>query len=256
MRSARWMALAAVAWLAGAGTDAALAQGRTVMFPAADGVPIAAAVYEAQARPAAAVVLVHMLGRSKDDWGAVAEMLQRDGITALAIDLRGHGGSGGSADSLPAMLQDVRAAVTWLSLRPDVRPGAIGLAGASLGANLSLIVASEMDAVRAAAVLSPSTDYRGISLSGVIRRYGARPLLLVAGTDDPLALRTLKELSTDAKGIREQHLEPVMAHGTSLFEYDADPASNISGLVPPDVAILIPCVLMRSSSPSPEPCSG
>jgi alpha-beta hydrolase superfamily lysophospholipase len=202
-----------------AAADLAWAQGRAVVFPASDGVPIAARLYESAVSPAPAVVLVHMLARSKDDWHAVAETLQRDGITALAIDLRGHGASGGSADNLRAMVQDVRAAVTWLRMRPEVRPGAIGLAGASLGANLALIVAAEQETVRAAALLSPSTDYRGVSLSGVVRRYGARPLLLVASTEDPLALRTLKELSADAQGVREQHLEPALAHGTALLEH-------------------------------------
>ena len=209
---------AAALWvvLGQAGLDA---QGRAVMFPAADGVPIAATVYEAGARPAPAVVLVHMLGRSKDDWSGVALMLQREGITAIAIDLRGHGGSGGSAATLTPMAQDVRAAVAWLGERPDVRPGAIGLAGASLGANLALLVAADNESVRTAALLSPSTDYRGLSISGAIRRYGGRPLLLMASTADPLALRTIRDLAADTQGIREQHLEPAVAHGTVLLDH-------------------------------------
>jgi pimeloyl-ACP methyl ester carboxylesterase len=217
----RGAAAAAVIW-AMVGAAGVSAQGRAVLFPAPDGVPIAAVLYPAEQLPAPAVVLVHMLARSKDDWRGVAELLQREGITALAIDLRGHGGSGGSADSLPAMVQDVRAAVAWLGERPDVRHGAIGLAGASLGANLALIVAADQEGVRTCALLSPSTDYRGVSLSGVIRRYGSRPLLLAASTEDPLALRTLRELTADARGIREQHLEPTMAHGTALLERAPD----------------------------------
>jgi pimeloyl-ACP methyl ester carboxylesterase len=196
----------------------AAAQGQAISLTAPDGVPLAATLYESDLRPAPAVVLVHMLSRSRDDWRGVAGLLQRDGITTLTLDLRGHGGSGGSAAVLPAMTQDVRAALQWLSGRPGVRPDALGLAGASLGANLALIVAADTPGVRSVALLSPSLDYRGVSLAGVVRRYGARPLLLVAGADDPLALRTLKELAADTQGVRQQHVEPLAAHGTMLLE--------------------------------------
>ncbi|MDP1572502.1 MAG: alpha/beta fold hydrolase [Vicinamibacterales bacterium] len=213
---------AAGLWVAGIGSVAA--QGRPVLFPAGDGVPIAAVLYDADVRPAPAVVLVHMLSRSKDDWRGVAEGLQREGITALAIDLRGHGGSGGTAASLPAMTADVRAAVAWLRARPEVRPEAIGMAGASLGANLAMVVAAGQGAegVRSVALLSPSLEYRGISLSGIMRRYGARPLLLAASTEDPLALRTIRDLAEDTQGIREQWVEPVAGHGTVLLDRAPD----------------------------------
>lgn len=200
----------------------AAAQGRNVMLTAADGVPLAATVYEAAARPAPAVVLVHMLQRTRDDWRTVAEQLQRDGITALALDLRGHGGSGGSAAVLPAMASDVRAAVDWLIQQAAVRPDAIGIAGASLGANLALVAAADDGRVRATALLSPSTDYRGVSLAGVIRRYGARPVLLVASAEDPLALRTIRELAEDTAGIREQYVDTTAGHGTVLLARSPD----------------------------------
>lgn len=196
-----------------AGADA-----RAVTLAAPDGTPLAALLYEAERVPAPAVVLVHMLQRSKQEWRRAAEALQREGITALALDLRGHGGSGGAAAHLPAMVQDVGAALDWLAVRPEVTPGALGVAGASLGANLALLAAADRPAVRSAALLSPSTDYRGVPIAGAARRFGARPLLLVAGADDPLAVRTVRELAEDAQGVREQRIEPLAAHGTRLLE--------------------------------------
>ena len=82
------------------------ATGRAVTLTAPDGTPLAGMLYEGTPRPAPAVVLVHMLGRSKDEWSAVALRLQEAGLTVLAVDLRGHGGSGGSRSSLSAMTAD------------------------------------------------------------------------------------------------------------------------------------------------------
>ena len=70
------------------------APSRTVSFRADDGVAVAATWYEATRRPAPAVILLHMLSRSRDDWRAVADRLSDAGLHALAIDFRGHGDSG------------------------------------------------------------------------------------------------------------------------------------------------------------------
>lgn len=211
--------VAAIGWAA----LPAAAAGRAVSLASADGVPLAATFFEAQNRPAAGVVLVHMLGRSKDDWTAVADRLQQAGLHVLAVDLRGHGQSSGSAGALGIMAGDVRAAVEWLQARPGVRPDRIGLAGASLGANLALLVAAALPSVRALALLSPSLDYRGVRIDqAMLKRYGARPAWLAASTVDPYALRTLRELVADSSGLRVERLTSAAAHGTNMLT--ADPA--------------------------------
>jgi alpha-beta hydrolase superfamily lysophospholipase len=138
--------------------------------------------------PAPAVVLVHMLGRSKDEWSVVAERLAESGIASLAIDLRGHGRSGGDRSALPAMVTDVRAAIDWLANQPGVRPGALGVVGASLGATLAATAAADAASVRAVAMISPSLDYRGVRLdAGAMRKLGSRPVWMAASTEDPYA---------------------------------------------------------------------
>lgn len=199
------------------------ASGRAVTFTSEDGTTLAGELFEASSRPAPGVVLVHMLSRSKSDWGSLGDRLQDAGLTALAIDLRGHGNSSGSAQSLPDMVQDVRAAAKWLAARPGVRPGSIGLVGASLGANLSLLAAVELPAVRAIALMSPSLDYRGLRTdTGLLKRIGDRPIWMAASTQDPLALRTLKDFAAETSGTREQRLAEGVAHGTQLFTVDPD----------------------------------
>ena len=200
------------------------ASARAVSFASSDGTTLAANLYEASARPAPAVLLVHMLGRNKDDWDAIANQLQESGITALAIDLRGHGRSGGSSGDLTAMTGDVRAAITWLETRPTTKPGMVAIVGASLGANLAALAAADTPAVRAIGLVSPSLDYRGVRLdASVFRRIGGRPVWMAASTQDPYALRTLKELAA-TDGAREQRLSGALAHGTNLLVADQDVA--------------------------------
>lgn len=217
-----WCLLLVGSWLGGF-PAAAAAAGRPVSLPSTDGTMLAGTLHEADARPAPGVVLVHMLHRSRNDWDEVANRLAAAGITALAIDLRGHGGSAGSADALAEMARDVSAAVQWLATRPNLRPDAVAVAGASLGANLALIAAAELPAVRAVAAISPSLDYRGVRAGpDLMRRVGDRPVWLAASTEDPLALRTLKELAAAGAGPREQYLSPAAAHGTTLLEADGN----------------------------------
>jgi alpha-beta hydrolase superfamily lysophospholipase len=199
------------------------ASGRAVTFPSLDGTALTGEYFEASARPAPAVVLVHMLTRSKGEWGSLPDRLQEAGITALTVDLRGHGGSAGSAQALPEMVQDVRAAVQWLAGRQGVRPGAVGLVGASLGASLSLLATVELPAVRVLALLSPSLDYRGLRTDvNLVRRLGSRSLWLAASAEDPLALRTLRDFAADSSGPREQSISTTAAHGTALLERDPE----------------------------------
>jgi alpha-beta hydrolase superfamily lysophospholipase len=218
--------LGTLALLASAGPSAAA--GRSVTFPSLDGVTIAAQLYEASSRPAPGVVLVHMLTRSKADWDEVAQQLEEVGITSLAIDLRGHGASSGSAANLLDLGQDVRAAVQWLAGRPGVRPDAMGLVGASLGANLALIAATDQPLVRVVAAVSPSLDYRGVRVGPeLMRKLGDKPVWLGASSDDPLAARTLHELTVDGAGRREQFQTPTVAHGTNLLAADKSFARSL-----------------------------
>ena len=196
------------------------ARAQRVSFRTEDGVTIAASWYEPALRPAPAVILVHMLGRSRRDWEGLASRLAGAGIGALAIDLRGHGDSvyygGSSAGDYSQMVRDVAAARRYLATRADVRGSSIGIAGASIGANLAALQAAADPAVASLALLSPSLDYRGLRIEAAVRKYGTRPLLLVSSDDDPYARRSSVELAKS--GANREHLPLVGAgHGTQML---------------------------------------
>ena len=102
-------------------------------------------------------------------------------------------------------------------------PDAIGVVGASLGANLALLAAAEQPLVRAVAAISPSLDYRGLRVNAdVMRKLDGRGVWFAASSEDPFSLRTLKELTSDESLPGDQQLSSVAAHGTNLLTADKD----------------------------------
>jgi len=194
---------------------------------ASDGVTLAATVYVPVRRPAPAVILLHMLTRHRGDWQAVGTRLAEAGIAAVAVDLRGHGGSGstpkgvtGTAEDLNRTLLDVQAVRAYLRSRPDLFSDHVGLAGASTGANLAILAAQNDTTVRSLALLSPGLDYRGLRPEAALATYGGRPALLVASQEDPYALRSARRLAAGGPGIRDLRVVDEAAHGTAMLERD------------------------------------
>jgi alpha-beta hydrolase superfamily lysophospholipase len=217
-RAALWCGL-----LLTCATGAVEAAGRPVTLSAPDGVTLSGELYEAASTPAPAVVLVHMLGRSRADWDELATTLASAGVTALAIDVRGHGASGGSARPLTDAVQDVRAALQWLSQRPGVRPDALGLVGASMGANLAVLAALDAPLARVVATVSLTLDYQGLRVSAdAFRTLAGRAVWMAASRDDPYAARTIAELTNEGMPAAEQVLSAEPAHGSLLLRADPE----------------------------------
>jgi len=173
------------------------------------------------------VVLVHMLGRNAGDWDFFAQKLARNGVEAIAPDLRGHGQNArhdlAEAD-YPAMLDDVKAAVAWLRAQ-GVRQ--VSCTGASLGANLCLRAAADDPEIVNVVMLSPGLNIKGITSGDALASYGDRPLLLVASKDDSYAARTAEVLEDKALGQRHLELLDDAGRGTRMLNRDP----SLEGLV-------------------------
>ena len=221
-RSRLFFALAAAA-VAAVGISVE-ARDQRVSFRTSDGVTIAGTWYEPSVRPAPAVILVHMLGRSRRDWDSLASRLADSGIGALALDLRGHGESSGTTpgEDHSAMVRDIEAARRHLATRSDVQHARIGLAGASLGANLAALEAAADANVASLALLSASLDYRGLRIEAAVRKYGSRPILLVVSDEDGYARRTAEDLKKAGAGIREVLTLSAAGHGTNMLGRSPD----------------------------------
>lgn len=90
-------------------------------------------------------------------WSAVSycHALIQDGFDVLSFDFRGQGESDASPGYIPNHwptmyeVEDVRAAIDFISRRPDLQNLPLGLMGVSRGSTLALIAAAECPSVRA-----------------------------------------------------------------------------------------------------------
>ena len=146
--------------------------------------------------PLPAVVLVHGISTAKETVSGIALELARRSFVALAVDLLGHGDSGGRMSGSEPTLGTL-ATVLYLESQPFVKASAIGLVGHSLGAG----------AIRATAVAHrniTASVFIGGGLGGMLTdpAYGTlnstfpKNLLIAIGTHD--ILFNLDRLETES----------------------------------------------------------
>jgi alpha-beta hydrolase superfamily lysophospholipase len=85
--------------------------------------------------PAPALIVCHGAGEFKENYFELCEYLAGRGLVALALDMRGHGESGGQRFfvDMCQWVPDIRAAIDYLQARPEVDGERIGAFGLSSG---------------------------------------------------------------------------------------------------------------------------
>jgi dienelactone hydrolase len=208
------------------------AEPQTVTFTARDGVQVTGVLHVPEKTPAPAVVLLHMLGRTHRDWEGAATRFVEAGIAVLAVDFRhvalaDPDSADGVRSPYGSLVLDAEAARAYLAARPEVIPARIGMAGASLGANVAVLAAANDPSVRSLALLSVSLDYRGLKLEQALKAFGSRPALLVASSEDPFALRSARQSVTMGDGARELRVLSGAGHGTVMLAREPDLATAL-----------------------------
>ncbi len=211
-----------------------LAAAQAVTFGTKDGWTIAAS-YRPASKGNATIVLAHGVGSAGVEWARFSEALAAKGIGTLALDLRGHAGSRlgpkGSTDhtgfdawgAWPAAAEDLRGAAVWLKSK-GVPDGRIAFGGASIGANLASVVASERKTAPFLLLLSPSGNYRGVLLK---TRKGLKTFA-AASPPDGYALVGVRQLeSSKAAAV----LYAPGGHGVQMFDDPATFASIVAWTV-------------------------
>ncbi len=211
-------------------SQAAAFEKEEVTLETSDGVKIAGYFVKGSRDAGPAVVLLHMLGRSKEDWDPILEkyLLQKTSASYLAIDLRGHGASM-EKDGKPLALQtfresdyadmvkDVEAAVNFLRLREDVDKESIGIIGASMGANIAINYAAGDTKIKAVALLSGSLDYKGVKTPKALQSYVNRPIYMAAAEEDNPAGPHLGAMINNSRGAKVVKGLEGNLHGTRMF---------------------------------------
>lgn len=190
-----------------------------------DNVRIVGDYYPALTASAKGLLLLHMMPATRASWKTFAEKAQSAGFNVLAVDLRGHGESQGGPEGYKnfsdaehqASRYDAAAGVEFLNSRS---PGGIYLGGASIGANLALQYLAEHPETKAAFLLSPGLDYRGIRTEESAQQLGGgQAVYYAASRDDPASAEAVQILfdKTPAAARRSSKLFDAAGHGTTIF---------------------------------------
>jgi dienelactone hydrolase len=189
MRLAIGIIVTAAVLIAGC-RPAAQPLGRTIDVAAPDGVTLKGTLFGSTS-PGPAVLLLHQCDDRRTVWDALGRRLAAAGITALSIDYRGFGESGGprydtlsneqkaavTANSWPG---DFDAALAFLSKQSDVDAKRIGAAGGSCGVNNVIHLAQRHDTIKALVLLAGPADREARTfLEG-----SAPPVFTAAAADD------------------------------------------------------------------------
>ena len=119
------------------------------------------------------------------------------------------------------MDNDLDTALFWLIARPETDGERIGIAGASIGANLAIRGGSRYPQVKSVVMLSPALDYRGITSAEALSNYGQRATMIVATEKDTLSADPARTLNSRALGQHQLQIYPGSDHGTNIFKAQA-----------------------------------
>ena len=141
------------------------------------------------------VLLIHGAANSSSAWKFWQKALARRGWSSYAIDLRGHGKSGGSVDGalMSDYVDDVTEVASGLSVKPVVM-------GWSMGGLVALMSAAGGRA-RACVALSPTPPAAERDMSVEIRRgvYGSEEYGI--RSDDPAKQPVMRDLDEEERSV-------------------------------------------------------
>jgi len=203
-----------------------LAQARTVQLKTSDGLRLSASA-DVVAKAEVGILFAHQLRRTGKDWAELNKRMVATGFTTIAPDLRGHGKSAMAgtvlkATDYTAMVADLEAGATWLRAQGVKK---ISCVGASIGANLCARMAASDPSIVNLVLLSPGLNYKGIVSVDALKRYGKRPVLIVASNEDRVSKRAAGFLEQVAVGQVHYELLKNAGHGTQML-------TRSGGLIP------------------------
>jgi pimeloyl-ACP methyl ester carboxylesterase len=185
---------------------------------------------------APAAILLHMYKQDRTTYAPLIPHLHKAGFAVLAIDMRGHGESTGPPEAELAervekrdsrlfgvMDRDVGAAYLWLAGQPEADLTRFVLVGASVGCSVALEYAARDRSVDGVVCMTPGTKYLGIDSVRHAKKYGERPVLLLASEAERRAVDELAKHLPEAtveiagSGTQAPPDDPTALHGTRMF---------------------------------------
>lgn len=144
------------------------------------------------------IILLHGYGDNRVDMLSRAVILAKHGYGALLYDMRAHGESEGDLRTFGWLdVEDVSAALDFLQGKSDVNPERIGILGFSIGGQIALRAAAQMQAIGAVVGEepgfvsiddAPAPASPGEYIVYVVNWVGARGVELRTGVSAPVGI--------------------------------------------------------------------
>lgn len=206
----------------------------TLKWTTEDGVQLVGLYRPASRLGASTWILLHGLGSNKEEWETFGKKLARQGNGVFLYDARGHHESNhlitgetisyqswqsaGPGSPWNAMPSDLASAVNLLRKKYGLPGTRIAVGGASLGANVALLYASEHANVPAVILLSPGMEYAGIQTAAAIKTYRGRPVFMAASPNDLYAYSSVRQLADLDSGPSCRVVEGKSGHGVNMLD--------------------------------------
>ena len=189
-----------------------------VLVEAADGLIITGTLHPASDPPPwSGVLLLHMVYGDRSQWDELVPLLTSNGYAVVAIDMRGHGSTGGEINWGKSE-DDIGRVWSYMTEREDIDPSHSALIGASMGANMALVSAANQPEVNTVVLLSPGLNYYGVTTSDALEAYGQRPILIAASSEDTYSADSSQELVKAALGESKLLTYDGAGHGTAMLQ--------------------------------------
>lgn len=202
--------------------------GERVEVEGTDGLKLVGTLYTPGDSPSPwpVVILLHMMWGDRSSWEDFAIQLTDAGFSVFAVDMRGHGDTGGEVDWDLAG-NDLQQVWNSLGARPEIDEDRMAVLGASIGANLALVTGADNSNVRTIVLLSPGLNYAGVETRDPLLTYGERPVLIVASQEDTYAADSSGRLEEIALGETRLVMYQGAGHGLHMFEREPELADLI-----------------------------
>lgn len=200
-------------------------------FQLADGTTVVATFYPPRVVPAPGVLLVHQRGMDRTAWEPLIQALQGEisrsastkagdqpNYAVLAIDVPGHGESGGSF-SPQSTLEATRLALQFVRALPGVDKDRVVIIGASIGADAAVDECKE--GCIGAVSLSPGS-FLGVDYNTALVAMGDRPVLCAASKGDGPSSATCEAGKTAGLKNYQAQIYDGGAHGNALILQNAE----------------------------------
>jgi len=187
-----------------------------------NGYVISADIITFNENPGPALLAIHRVGTSGNDWNTMLEYLSRSGISKVLIfDIPGHGGSlfrnrieGISQDSVLysqfnqddyiSIADDVSYIFSYLKSLPGADSLKCGIIGDHSGAIYAVKTAVKDNNVEFLVLISPEIINHGVTINDDIRNLSDIPTLIIAFKEDEIGWSNAEWLNDNCSSQKKQ----------------------------------------------------